>query len=887
MISKLFSKNPVFMCFGGGGGGGGGGGSRADQKGAQANLGGGGYQAQYSDRDDREQQQADQRRRQQAAAKIARDRAASDQRAREAAQAQAAQEQARQQQAQAAQAAQQAEIQRMQEAQARQAEQARQAAEAQAQQQARQAAEAQAAQEARQAAEAQAAQEAEVQRMLAAQARQQQEQVAQAQQQPANFTQSLFGRELLAPVPTFDTSPLIGGLSGIQDAQFVSKDTTPSYMSYFEPIEEPVIGGRGNINPNVFDRIGAINQMPTGSLDPSPDSLINTFDSNPSFDGSDITSYLDDIGGDSFDPRGNQIGSPEAGFSNVSTEPELELESFTPPPEFGGLPNQIGSPELPPSQFYAGMDGPTAQESFSPQFYAGMDGPEPSNLYNSSAIEDEMDFVPRQGPVQADPVAPPRDEMDLSSQDANFYDEIPNDFANFTTPGNDSGMEMNLNSSDANFYDDIAFQPDPINDILAGEQFTTSAANAPSYISTTPPMRPDNLGVDPVSMESNVGVLGNAIANAPTFATTTADYTGLERTYNTQAEETANFFTPSDGASYVRGQLVDDATGDPIVAGGMTSTNRKIGGYMDNLENNLEGFGGLGAGAIRNSGRETFANMITPGDNAAYVNGQLINTLTGESLQGGGFTIDPVTGEKDYIYGVSDDYSNNLQVDTTGMSETDARAAVANQIMRRDIAPNDLAYFASFLPGLISPMFGGKIGEQMLAGGIERRNSIIAEQTAALEAGARPIYNEKGEYVGYSGSLPSSSSYGNPNAGGSQGTVNYDPSSYNNQETRKYAPNERDSMLDQDENNTTRDNTDGINNLPPEAITIYNRYYRGGSGYGLPAWLRRYASGVSIDQLLTKETLDDGTVMYKTPDGKYIDAKYLPNAIVGADEEAQ
>ena len=69
-----------------------------------------------------------------------------------------------------------------------------------------------------------------------------------------------------------------------------------------------------------------------------------------------------------------------------------------------------------------------------------------------------------------------------NSIDSNFYDEIPNDFSNFATPGNDSGMEMNLNSPDANFYDDIAFQRDPIDDILAGEQFTTSAANAPASI---------------------------------------------------------------------------------------------------------------------------------------------------------------------------------------------------------------------------------------------------------------------------------------------------------------------------------------------------------------------------------------------------------------------
>ena len=70
-------------------------------------------------------------------------------------------------------------------------------------------------------------------------------------------------------------------------------------------------------------------------------------------------------------------------------------------------------------------------------------------------------------------------------------------------------------------------------------------------------------------------------------------------------EEMANFSTPNDGASYVRGQLVDDATGQPIRAGGMTSTGNRIRGTFDNQKNNIEGFGGLGAGAILNSGRET------------------------------------------------------------------------------------------------------------------------------------------------------------------------------------------------------------------------------------------------------------------------------------------
>ena len=79
-----------------------------------------------------------------------------------------------------------------------------------------------------------------------------------------------------------------------------------------------------------------------------------------------------------------------------------------------------------------------------------------------------------------------------------------------------------------------------------------------------------------------------------------------------------------------------------------------------------------------------------------------------------------------------------------------------------------------------------------------------------------------------------------------------------------------------DNNRSTRRSKDVAND-------IFSRYYKGGSGIGLPDWLRRYASGISIDELLSKETLDDGTVMYKTPDGKYIEEKYLTGARMSAE----
>jgi hypothetical protein len=144
---------------------------------------------------------------------------------------------------------------------------------------------------------------------------------------------------------------------------------------------------------------------------------------------------------------------------------------------------------------------------------------------------------------------------------------------------------------------------------------------------------------EPVVEGEQVGALSSvASGNAPQFATTTANYTGLENVYNTQAEEMANFFTPNDGASYVRGQLVDDATGELIAPGGMTSTGNVIRGTFDNQKNNIGSFSGLGGAPILNSSRETMANLFTPGDNAAYVNGQLVDTITGKSLEGGGYT---------------------------------------------------------------------------------------------------------------------------------------------------------------------------------------------------------------------------------------------------------
>ena len=449
--------------------------------------------------------------------------------------------------------------------------------------------------------------------------------------------------------------------------------------------------------------------------------------------------------------------------------------------------------------------------------------------------------------------------MNNLGQDVIIANEIaygsPEDRERFRKIGQasfDEGSEFALSKGSANDGDFLEF--------LKTGSFGASDSFADQY---------GLRNVEPVVEGDQVGALSSvASGNAPEFATTTANYTGLENVYNSQGEEMANFFTPNDGASYVRGQLVDDVTGELIAPGSMTSSGNKISGTFDNKTNNIGSFSSLGGAPIQNTTRETMANLLTPGDRAAYVNGQLVNTMTGESLEGGGYTYDAEGKNPDYVYGVSDDFSNNLQVDTTGMDTSSANAAIANQIMKRDIPPSDLAYFTSFLPGMAVPLVGGYLGEKMLEGGINDRKAVIAEQTAALQAGATPIYNEKGEYVGY-------------NDGTS--TVNYDPSvSRSNSKDRidqnptSIFSQARDARMSGSDDNNDMSRSDVAND-------IFNRYYKGGSGIGLPDWLRRYASGISIDELLSKETLDDGTVMYKTPDGKYIEEKYLTGARMSAE----
>ena len=301
---------------------------------------------------------------------------------------------------------------------------------------------------------------------------------------------------------------------------------------------------------------------------------------------------------------------------------------------------------------------------------------------------------------------------------------------------------------------------------------------------------------------------------------------------NSFLENLANTFTPKDGASYVGGQLVDASTLESISPGGKTSKGNTISGFANSMSNdNTWGpspsdrtftQAQLGALTTRNTFRENLANIITPFDGAKYVGGNLIEQATGRSLTGGGFATNKM-GDKNFIYGVSDNFSNNAPIEQGKMSNKAFADAVARENMLQDIPPSDLAYFSSFIPGQYVPVVGGWLGGKMLEGGINERR-------AAVDRNVDPMLN------------PNIGALGNFVASGERGDV------------AAIQP--------------------VVAPPPSVAEKIFNRYYRGGSGYGMPPWLRRYASGTSIDALLSMVTRD-GQEYYQTPEGGFIPAAEL------------
>jgi hypothetical protein len=365
---------------------------------------------------------------------------------------------------------------------------------------------------------------------------------------------------------------------------------------------------------------------------------------------------------------------------------------------------------------------------------------------------------------------------------------------------------------------------------------------------------------------------------------------------NSFRETLANMFTPFDGASYQNGRLVDDRTGDLIKAGGETFSGRTIRGSFNDTTNDENEvppsfYEGLSLPVTNpyatnnpnqfvdpDTGKISYKNRYDPSqldDKWGYTrpDGTVV-TAAQDKMDGGGKNFG---GE---VFGISgginadlngDGYITKAEAQASGGLNENFVSSLSNASgatpLGSGLDPTGLAavlntpVIGGALTGGLSSLYTGaryltdnfgyegrpessknQSMEDILSGleGQNRENAQLNATMAAAQAAAQSSQNTTGGTSTGGG------------GGGNQGDG----------DNRSYlgGPNSG------------------------SARSIYNRYYKGGGGRFLPPWLQKYASGVNIDELLTKQVID-GVEYYITPEGRQIEAQYLTGAAVGAEQD--
>ena len=269
-----------------------------------------------------------------------------------------------------------------------------------------------------------------------------------------------------------------------------------------------------------------------------------------------------------------------------------------------------------------------------------------------------------------------------------------------------------------------------------------------------------------------------------------------------------------------------------------------------------------------NSLYETIANMLTPFDNTSYVGGNLMdNTTEGPATN---------VGTKTY-------YGTVGQANTAENDDFPVEGFGALQATK-DKGPLNTAY--NYIKSTIPSTVAGALvpGAGMFLTGA---NALGAYQvgpnprdviTGTGEDGQEIRQNADGRY--YSKGMLGNYYF-------VDGPTDSTPVSESNQSSANDAM-----MAANDKSNNKSAGTGsyagtlvsgggGGGGNSAAANSIFNRYYKGGSGFGLPPWLQQYASGKSFDKVLSKTTID-GKEYYETPDGQYLDAAEVDAIIVNA-----
>jgi len=449
--------------------------------------------------------------------------------------------------------------------------------------------------------------------------------------------------------------------------------------------------------------------------------------------------------------------------------------------------------------------------------------------------------------------------------------------------------------------------------VIVPEVYVPPAVVTPTTPTVRPQLRPEVLDTPTTNYQGNNlgggGGGGNNLVGTPVGfstrestapVTTTGEPIGAlpsgsgSGSGNSFRETLANTFTPFDGASYQNGRLVDDRTGEFLSAGGETFSGRTIRGTFNDPSNDknpvpqsfIDGLslpvtnpniGSQTKFVDPDTKKVTYQNRYDPSqldDKWGYTrpDGTVV-TAAQDIMDGGGKNFG---GE---VFGISGGINADLNGDGY-VTKAEAQAAgglnenfVSSLSNASGATPLGSGLDPTGIAGVLNtPVIGGALTgglstlytgaryltdnfgyegrpessmnqsmEDTLSGleGQNRENAILNSTIEAAQAAAQSNQNTTGGGGGGGG-------------GGNQG------------------------------DGSNRDNLGGPNAGP--ARSIYNRYYKGGGGRFLPPWLQRYASGVNIDELLTRQVID-GVEYYITPEGRQIEAQYLTGAAVGAEQD--
>ena len=440
--------------------------------------------------------------------------------------------------------------------------------------------------------------------------------------------------------------------------------------------------------------------------------------------------------------------------------------------------------------------------------------------------------------------------------------------ANDSSNDNDSGSGNSFTETLANI-----FTPNDGMSYVDGN-LVNDSDSSPVDISTPAPAPSSSDDDDrpaPVTTTTSTGALPPASA-APPNPEPVEETSG-----NSAFEKLANAFTPFDGAAYVNGVLVDEKTGEKLDAGDTTYSGNVISGSANDPSNDDNELPASFTNALPNL-------IVNPNIEAGVYDESQLDDEWGYTRPDGtvvSAAIDKMDGGGKNFGGEMFGSSGGINADLNGDGYiTNEEAYATGGINSNLVSTISTASGATPLGSGIDPTgVAGAVYNYTPAGllyggvknmtdnfGFERPDTSIGTDldditsslsltdainatvnSVVLDPDAVPYPTDTGDGTTVDTTIPA-------------GALVFpdDPATLSPLRTDMYG---------------TRDISQDFN----------RRYKGGGMGAYAPQYLRKYASGQSIDELVRRVVLPDGTEAYITPDGRYLDMEQFKGTALAGD----